>query len=184
MVKKGSIHHGKKSRWQSGVSIAAVSVAIIGLLFASVPVALAAQEEPPDEERDRFMFVEHLYQRELHALEGQAMSLEFAGEVSATTEEWMQDLKEQGEDVADLEAALDAFEAGVASAQAFYDTASGLLAAHAGFDDDGQVTDREQAAETVREAGRALRDGHRALRDATVNFRRAVNDWRREHRGQ
>jgi hypothetical protein len=166
-------------------SIALAVATTVGLLLANVPAALAAEEAAPAaQEGDHTRWLEHLYQRELWALEGQAMQLDFSRETAALAQEWIDDLAEQGKDVTGLVNALAAFNAGLEEAQGYHDTASPILSEHAGFDDNGKVVDQDQATETVRNAGRALRDAHRALLDAAIDFRRAVADWRREHLGQ
>jgi hypothetical protein len=182
MVKRH--YRGGTSLWRAG-SVALVIAVTVGLLLANVPAALAAEKAAPAaQEGDHTRWLEHLYQRELWALEGQAMNLDFARETAVLAQEWIDDLAGQGKDVTDLVNALAAFNAGIEEAQGYHDTASPILSEHAGFDDNGKVVDQEQATETVRNAGRALRDAHRALLDASIDFRRAVVDWRRVHLGQ
>lgn len=179
-----NLRRSKTALWRKAVSGALALTAAGGMLFAAVPVALAApapQDDPPD---DGFgvMWLEHLYAREVYALEGQTMSFDFAAEVMIKAQEWIDELAAEGEGVTDLQNALADFSVAVAEAQVSHDTAAEILRSHDGFDADGSVVDRAAAAETVRSAGRALRDAHTGLKQASVQFRRAVSDWRRAHR--
>jgi hypothetical protein len=92
------------------------------------------------------------------------------------------DWKNQGKDTTALETALTALKGQIAAAQAAHDQAADILAAHAGFDDSGKVTDREQARQTVREAGESLRDAQLDLKEARLDLLKAVRDWRKSNR--
>lgn len=177
---------GNKSLWRMLGSVTLVAIVLNSALFVGAAPTLAAgagappvQEETGERGSPRLEFA---YLRLGHAAEDQALHLGHAGEVADFVQEWIDTLAEGGQDVSQLQAALDSFEAGLAEAQGHYEEAKAVLDAHAGFDDDGKVTDREQAAETLRQAGHSLRDSRRALKDGALELRRAVRDWRREHR--
>jgi hypothetical protein len=78
-------------------------------------------------------------------------------------------LKERGVDTARLERALEAFRARMADARKQWEAARDVLAAHAGFDAEGHVTDARKAHATIMQAhahlmrARSLAD--RAFRD-------------------
>ncbi len=105
-------------------------------------------------------------------------------EIVIKGEEWIANLQAEGMDTAVLENALATYQTEVAAAQALADSAAQILTDHAGFDDEGNVTDRQTAVATLRDAGRTLRDSHRTLRDATITLRRTAQDFRRDHRGE
>jgi hypothetical protein len=163
----------------------AVIVAGSALLVSGAPALAAGDEAPPVQngldERPTIR-LEFAYLRLQHAAEGLALHLDHAGEVADFIEEWIETLRDQGQNVSELEGALEAFEAALDEAQGFYEQAADVLNEHAGFDGNGKVSDRGQAVETVREAGRSLRDGRRALKEGVVDLRRAIRDWRRDHR--
>ena len=89
-------------------------------------------------------------------------------------------MEENGKDVIALQTALDAFKDSLKDAHPIYESAKGIIISHKGFDDDGKVTDREKAVETVKdlggklkeirgivsEPGKALREAMKAFRDA------------------
>lgn len=177
---------GKKTFWRVAGNLALAAMVLSSALFVGVAPTLAAGDgaPPPQEgagERGAPR-LEFAYLRLQHAAEDQALHLDHAREVADFVQEWIDTLSEQGEDVSELQAALDTFEAALAESEGYNEEARAILDTHAGFDDDGKVTDREQAGETLREAGRALREARRALKDGAIKLRRAIRDWRREHR--
>jgi hypothetical protein len=128
--------------------------------------------------------LEKIYAREQEWLEMQAERLSHTGEFAAKVQAFIDEQKAKGKDIAALEAALAAYNQQVAEAQDLHNTAAGLLAAHAGFDENGQVTDPEQALQTVREAGQALRDARQTLNRARHDLLKALRDYRRANRPQ
>jgi hypothetical protein len=85
-----------------------------------------------------------------------------------------------GKDVTALQAALDAFASALKSGKPTYDSMSGIVNSHQGFDVNGKVTDAEKAMSTVKEmrtkmeelkstmggTGKALREALKAFREA------------------
>jgi hypothetical protein len=168
-------------------AIAAVVLVVSAVLLVGVVPALAADDEaPPPRPRrgwgDPGPRLEFAYLRLQHASEDLALHIGHAGEVAEFMAEWIETLRADGQDVSELEEALADFEAALVTAESYQQQAAGILSEHQGFDDDGKVTDPELARETIREAGRNMRDGRRALRDGTIDLRRAIRDWRHEHR--
>lgn len=87
---------------------------------------------------------------------------------------------EKGLDTAAVQAALDAFNEALRDAHPIYESAKGIINSHQGFDDEGKVTDREKAIETVKSLGEKLREirettvpSGKALREAIKAFREA-----------
>lgn len=168
--------------------IAAGSLALVAIavaLFGNTGAALAAGEAAPVAQEggeDANTRLEHIYERLLLALDTQAWRFQYATELVDRAQQWIDLLIEQGFDVTELEAALAAYQDGLAEAQSYHDEAAAILAEHAGFDEEGHVVDREAAIETLREAGQALREAHRTLVEALADFREAVREWREDLR--
>ena len=85
-----------------------------------------------------------------------------------------------GKDVSALQAALDAFAEAWKDAKPTYESMTGVVTSHQGFDENGKVTDLEKAKETVQsmrekmQEVKAILDGSgKALRDAIQAFREA-----------
>jgi hypothetical protein len=88
--------------------------------------------------------------------------------------------KANGRDVSALQAALDNFSGAVKQAEPIYQSTSGTVSSHPGFDANGNVTDQTQALTTVKELGDKFKEIRQlilvpanALRDAMQAFRSA-----------
>src|SRR3990172_6191683 len=100
--------------------------------------------------------------------------------VRSKLQERIDEAAENGRDVSAFQAALDAFEASSKSAKPIYDSISGIVALHQGFDANGKVTDSEQAEVTLqairaklKELKSAMGGTGKALREALKAFREA-----------
>jgi hypothetical protein len=83
----------------------------------------------------------------------------------AKIEELIAKADEHGYDTSSVQAALDAF-----------------VAAHAGFDDSGNVTDQTAALGTVRSLRTALQSAHQAMNGTGVALREAVKAFLQAHK--
>ncbi|MBI5567176.1 MAG: hypothetical protein HY870_19920 [Chloroflexi bacterium] len=155
-----------------GSGLAAMCVAFAALLVLPGSTASAT------ELRQGGVVLENLLKREQIVLNNQQERLTLSDQVATTAQQWITDLQAEGNDVSALQAALTAFQAGVAQARISFDTARQLLDAHAGFDASGQVTGATQALKTASDAGRAERQCHLTLTQATIDFRAAVRAYR------
>ncbi len=124
------------------------------------------------------------YQRAQLALANQANRLTFAGQITTDVQGWIDNLKAQGKDTSSLETALASFQSQIADAQTAHDQAASIMATHAGFDDQGNVTDRAQARDTLHQAATSLRSAHFSLAGASLDLRQAVFEWRQANRPQ
>jgi len=162
-------------------------IVVTGGLLVSAPAAHAAEVsaessqslrlDQHDEERENRR-LQHLFKQQKLMLAIQEDRLVMAREAAADAQDRIDELKAEGKDTAGIEAALATFNAGIEAAQSSWNTASTILSAGAGFDDNGQVIDQEQARETVRSAGQALQDTGRTLRRAAADFRHAARQFR------
>lgn len=80
-----------------------------------------------------------------------------------------------------LVAALDGFDDALKEAHPTYESDKGIINSHQGLDNDGKVTDREKAVETVKEFGEKLKEDcqlvdepGKALCEAIKVFRDAI----------
>ena len=102
-----------------------------------------------------------------------------ANEQVTRVNEFITTQKVAGKDTATLETAVVAFSATIPQAQAKFDSAEAIVAAHDGFDADGKVTDETQAKTTVQNAQTAMREGSEILRKAQADMMKAMRDYRR-----
>jgi hypothetical protein len=156
-----------------GLGIVAMCVAVAAVLMARPGSTASAAEL-----KQGGVGLENLLKREQIVLNNQQERLTLSDQVATTAQQWITDLQAEGKDVSALQAALTAFQAGVAQARGSFDTARQLLDAHAGFDANGQVTEASLALKAVSDAGRAERQCHLTLTQATIDFRAAVRAYR------
>jgi hypothetical protein len=121
------------------------------------------------------------YQRQQEMLELQAQNLSRADEAAGRAQSFIDAVKARGEDTSALETALVSYKTQLAAAQSAHDTAADILGAHAGFGDNDQVTDREQARQTLQSAREALQQARTALFEAGRTLREAMRAWREAH---
>jgi len=166
----------------ASVALAGALVAGALLVVPAVP-AYADEGTPPGPERsrDRGERLERVFEREQDWLERQADNLGKAEAVADKLGGLIEKAKANGVDTGDLEAALASFEAAIGGAKRSHEQAAAIIAAHAGFNGGGKVTDPDQALETVKSAGAALRQAAGTMKDAGQALREAVRAWREAH---
>lgn len=152
----------------------------MGTLLWNTPTPALAQDNP-GRATPSGANLEIFYEREQLVADRQGEALQRTGDAVAWVEDLIARLQDEGFDTADLEAALATYQNGVADAQAAHGSAVGILNAHAGFDNAGNVTDFSQALQTVRDAGQYLRETHLKLRGANLDLRQALRAWRDAH---
>lgn len=151
------------------------------LVFAAFPMtsAFAQGENLPKGELTNEK-LEQVWARQLKAYEKIGKGFEDTDAQIAKMQARIDKAAESGKDVTALQTALDAFESALKSAKPNYDSISGIVNAHQGFDASGKVTDAALAKSTVEEmrtkmqelksamggTGKALRDALKAFREA------------------
>lgn len=159
-------------------------LAALGMLLGAVAPALAQSATPPapdpTRQAERDGRLKDWYQREQTWLSTQQDHLNRLNEQAAKAQQWIDDLKSQGQDTSELEAALGTFNSQIATATAAHNTAADILGTHAGFDTDGNVTDPEQARQTLVSTRQSLADAHRLILQARHDFLEAVRNFRKQ----
>lgn len=160
--------------------ILAISAAV--LVFAAFPTtsAFAADDTPPATGEVSNERLEKFWARQLQAYEKLGKAFDDADAKIAKFQERIDKAAENGKDVTAVQAALDAYEAALKSAQPKYASIESIVTTHAGFDANGKVTDAEQAKSTVeqmrtkmQEVKSAMGGTFKALREALKAFREA-----------
>ena len=93
-------------------------------------------------------------------------------EFVAKTQDRIDRAKENGKDVSAVQAALDDFVSALEEVQPIYESIIDTVNSHPGFDQDGNVTDLEQARETVG----VMREKFQEIRDVIGGTRRALHE--------
>ena len=152
---------------------------VTALGFAAMPfgsVSAAGEKDPSTPPQVSNERLENIWARQLRAYERMSHTDEFI----AKSQKLIDHAKENGKDVAAVQAALDAFAAKAKEAQPVFESIKGIINSHQGFDENGKVTDPEKAKETVKAMGEKLKaireamDGAgKALKEAIKAFRQA-----------
>lgn len=119
------------------------------------------------------------YKSEQSWLATQQTNLDKTAGVIAKVQAMITKANTAGEDTTALVAALAIYESQVATAENSHTTASSILAAHTGFDDNGNITNPVAAELTVDDSHQSLNICHEVLLQAGNDLSKALNDWRK-----
>lgn len=155
---------------------ALASLGVASLPFVSVSAAGSNDPTPPPQGEVSNEKLEKIWARQLRLYEKMGKT----EDLIAKAQQLIDRTGQNGKDVSAVQAALDAFEDATKDATAVYESPQGIINSHAGFDANGNVTDPEQAKETVHAMGEKLKEikdamggTGKALRDAIQAFREA-----------
>jgi hypothetical protein len=157
---------------------------IMGMALAAVPTggALAAGEydegSPPVPGIGSHERLERAWLRLKEVYGHQADRLSRASEVIEKVQLLIAKAEEKGLDSSLVQAALEAFTAHIPRAQEIHTQGSAILAAHAGFDGSGEVTDPAAARETVSNLAQVVKDAHDAMEGTGISLREAIRALR------
>ncbi len=170
----------------SGLSALALAA---GFAFGPAATAFADDGTPPAPPQargekaggriDELLAKAYARAQDMFAKQGERLS--GASERAAKIQDLIDAAKANGQNTSAVEAALASFKTSVATAQAAHDTAANLLSTHAGFDDKGKVTDREQAKQTLQSVREAMRQARDALVQGRQTLGEALRAWREAH---
>lgn len=177
---------GRMASWLLSGALAATAVVGSFAPLAAVPVYAAPSMEDPPPPADgaglREAAVKLAYQR-LQSVEARTQNtIDKAPAGAGRLENLISQAKERGRDTAALEAALASFRGSMDSAQAKHDQGEAILETHAGFDDQGEVTDLKAAWDTVKSAGKEFREVGKTIASALRELHSAIRDWREANR--
>jgi hypothetical protein len=149
------------------------------LVFAAFPVtrAFAQGENPPKGELTNAK-LEQVWARQLKNYEKIGKGFEDTDALIAKFQARIDKAAANGKDVTALQAALDAFESALKSAKPTYDSMSGIVNSHQGFDANGKVTDAELARTTVKEFRAKMEELKSAMNGTGKTLREALKAFR------
>lgn len=167
------------ARWTLALVVAALTLtATLGSAFAA-----DRREPPPPPPPPAGSPLERAYQDERARLGMAEARLQRAGSQADSVQELIARLRAHHQETAPLERALAAFRERLAAARHEWEQARDTLRAHAGFDDQGKMTNADQARATVASAHasvehvrRILDEAQRALDAALAAYRNARRD--------
>jgi len=158
-----------------------LAIMTAALVFTAVPMNSAyAQGENPPEGTLTNGKLEQIWARQLKAYARVGRGFSDINGTIAKLQGRLDKAAGDGRDVAALQAALDAFETALNGTKPTYDSISGLVTAHQGFDAAGKVIDAALAKSTLKEVGAKLKEVKssmggtgKALLEAMKAFRNA-----------
>lgn len=159
-----------------------MAVLAAALVVAALPVAsvFAQDEQPPAQGKVTDEKLEQIWARIIKGYGRIGKGFEDPDAHIAKIQAMIDKAAEKGKDVSALQAALDAYADALLASKPAYDALGEIINAHAGFDENGKVTNSEQAQATIKEARagmQALKDSmggtFKALREAVKSFREA-----------
>ena len=159
-------------------------IAALGLaMLPAVPAYALGQSagERPQLTDERLA---EIWAKQVALFEKQGQLLDKADTIIAKVEELIARLQEQGIDTSSLNAALAAFEDAVRAARPVHAQANGIVNSHKGFDNNGQVVDRQQAIESVRALGDNLKEFRATMGTTLQDIRQAFTALREANGGQ
>ena len=118
------------------------------------------------------------FKAEQRWLSNQAQAITKADQAAAEIQQLIEKASAEGLDVTLLQEALAVFNGAMAAVRAEHQRASDILAAHNGFDAEGNVIDQQPARVTVLDAKQALWKAHVTLSQAARNLHQAAREWR------
>lgn len=118
------------------------------------------------------------FKAEQRWLSNQAQAITKSDQAAAEIQQLIEKAAAEGLDVSLLQNALATFNSEMLTVKSGHQTAADILAAHNGFDADGNVTDQQSARVTVLDARQALWKAHVTLSQAARNLHQAAREWR------
>ena len=149
------------------------ALAVASLPFVSVAAQGANDPTPPAGQVSNER-LEKVWARQLKLYERMGKTDEFVAKVQKLLDR----ATANGKDVSAIQSALDAFVESTKDAKPIYESANGIINSHQGFDDNGKVTDTEQAKETVKAMGEKLKEIKEAMSGTGKALREAIKAFR------
>jgi hypothetical protein len=164
------------SRWTLALLVALIAV---GMSFGSASAAPAAGAGGTTKAD---LALSRMYKAEQQRLKLQDARLARVTDYTTKIDSLIAKLKAKGKDTAALEQAVAAFRTGIAQARAEWQAASATLATHTGFDNNGKVTNADQARATLKDARGHMEQAHRIAGGAYQKLHAAIVAYRKAHR--
>ena len=157
------------------IALLAALVAILAGAGSAFAAPSGERKEPPKPN----IALSRAFREEQQRLKAQDFRLKAALEKATYVDKVIAGMQAKGKDTTALQAAVDAYRAGMASARAEWQLAADGLAAHAGFDADGKVTDATAARAMLKDAHSHMEQAGVLMKQATETFHKAMEAFRK-----
>lgn len=167
------------------LAISLTAVLVVSVIAFAFPSGDAAAQSPtpkPNDSQTKLNIIDARLQRMLRlekvTLTRMTRNFERLDRFITRVDVLIDRARNNGKDVAALEAAVAEFQAKESVARVVLDSATSLLAAHPGFDANGKVTDREAARTTLDEGHNKFKEIRSTIGAAAKDLHAAVKAWR------
>ena len=126
-------------------------------------------------------FLENVYEKSAKLVEHTGADLDRAESIEDRINKAIERQEERGEDIREVQVALDEFLAKMPTMQSSYAEAVEIYEAHAGFDADGKVADIDEATDTMQALKDTLVQTHHNWHEATGELRDVLEAYRDAH---
>jgi hypothetical protein len=161
----------------------ATAIAVGVLALAAATPTFAQTPAPTARGANRQTALQNQFKREQKWFGIQTTHLANTNKLATTVQSYINAQNAKGKDTSALAAALATFNSQIATAQSSHTTAGNSISAHAGFDANGNVTDVNQAYQTVVSTRQSLWDAHRTIEQAVFDLRTALLAYRQANAG-
>jgi len=158
---------------RKGLLLAVGSLVVLASAFSIPTGAVFAASSVPVS----YANLTQSYHRDQNWLNVQQTNLDRANSLVTSVQSLISAAQAQGIGTTALSSELDLFQSQISTAGFSHATAAGILAAHNGFDDSGNVTRPVAAAQTVKDATQSLTVAHVLLAQASSDMLRTLNLW-------
>jgi hypothetical protein len=155
-----------------------LAIALAALPFAGASAAALNGQTNPQPDNTR---LENLWARQQAVYQRQSDRLANASTFIARAQTLIDKASAKGWDTSAVQAALNALSAVIPAVQAAHAPGAAIIAAHAGFDASGTVTDRATAIATVKSLAQVFQDTHTAMDGTLKALYEAVKAFRQAH---
>lgn len=159
---------------------------VIAMGLAFIPLTAVQAADEPEGESNPIQPDNHRLERAWFRAQGTyqraMMRLDRSDEFISLAQQAIDRAGEKGWDTSALQAALASFAAALQDARPILNSANGIINAHKGFDATGQVVDRDQAIETLKELAQHLKDARDTMSGTGQALREALRAFREAHR--
>ncbi len=174
-------------QWLTKIALGALVLGLGLAAFPSLGVAAAGLNDPatppatpaahqPDNSR-----LQQVWARQQSTYQRQGERLTKAQELVSKVQALIDKANAKGWDTSAVQTALEAFSAAIPAAQAAHAPGAAIISGHAGFDADGNVTDRTTAIATVKSLAQVLKDTRAAMDGTGKALLEALKALRQAH---
>jgi hypothetical protein len=161
---------------------------VLTIALAAMPLSTASaagmKEDgtPPTNTKTGGIRLAAIWARLQKVYERQGQRLERGNALIVTIQSRIDQASQNGKDTSAIQAALDVFAQALKNANPIHQSAQEIITSHNGFDDNGKVTDRAQARETIQSLGQSLKDARSLVKDPFNLLREAIKAFREANR--